>query len=293
MTSRAFGRTGLLVPRIGLGTGPLGDPAMDEREVEILLLGALDLGVTLVDAARSYGLAEERIGRHLARHRPEVVLSTKVGYGIDGFADWTGPCVTAGIDEALRRLRTDWLDIVHLHSCPVETLRRGDVLAALLDAVVAGKVRVAAYSGEGEALAWAVASGAFGAVQSSVNLCDRASLAATIPAARDRGIAVLAKRSLCNGVWRHDQRPSQPDLAEYWQRWHALGLPLPGWDSLELAARFAAHTAGVDGALVGTTRLENLRRVVELAGRGPLPAEAAASLQDGYGVVGAQWAGLV
>ena len=166
--------------------------------------------MTLVDAARSYGLAEERIGRHLARHRSEVVLSTKVGYGVDGVADWTGPCVAVGIDEALRRLRSDWLDIVHLHSCPVETLRRGDVLAALLDAVVAGKVRVAAYSGEGEALAWAVASGAFDAVQSSVNLCDRASLTSAIPAARERGVAVLAKRALCNGVWRHDEPPPSP-----------------------------------------------------------------------------------
>jgi aryl-alcohol dehydrogenase-like predicted oxidoreductase len=293
MTARAFGRTGLAVPRIGLGAGPLGDPTLDEREVEILLLGALDLGVTLVDAARSYGLAEERIGRHLARHRSEVVLSTKVGYGVDGVADWTGPCVAAGIDEALRRLRADWLDIVHLHSCPVETLRRGDVLAALLDAVVAGKVRVAAYSGEGEALAWAVASGAFDAVQPSVNLCDRANLTSAIPAARERGVGVLAKRALGNGVWRHAERPSQPDLAVYWERWHDLGLPLPDWDPLELAVRFAAHAPGVDCALVGTARIENLRRVGELADRGPLPRDVLDVLEDRYRAVGAAWPGVV
>lgn len=293
MTARAFGRTGLLVPHVGLGAGPLGDPALDEREVEILLLGALDLGVTLVDAARSYGLAEERIGRHLGRHRADVVLSTKVGYGVEGHPDWTGPCVAAGVDAALRRLRADWLDIVHLHSCPLETLRRGDVLAALLDAVVAGKVRVAAYSGEGEALAWAVGSGAFGAVQTSVSLCDRASLGAAIPTARERGVGVLAKRALGNGVWRHGERPSQPDLAAYWQRWRALGLPLPGWDPLELAVRFAAHAPGVDCALVGTTRLENLRRAVELADRGPLPADALAAHDDRYRAVGAAWPGVV
>jgi aryl-alcohol dehydrogenase-like predicted oxidoreductase len=266
---------------------------MDEREVEILLLGALDLGVTLVDAARSYGLAEERIGRHLGRHRTEVVLSTKVGYGIDGLADWTGPCVAAGIDEALRRLRTDHLDIAHLHSCPLETLRRGDVLAALLDAVVAGKVGIAAYSGEGEALAWAVASGAFGAVQSSVNLCDRTSLASVIPAALGRGVAVLAKRTLCNGVWRHAERPSQPDLNEYWRRWHALELPLPGWDPLELALRFAAHAPGVDCALCGTTRLENLRRIVDLVTNGPLPADVSKALATTYDSIGGSWCGVI
>ncbi|HPS78218.1 MAG TPA: aldo/keto reductase [Thermoanaerobaculaceae bacterium] len=291
--TRALGTTGLEVGPLGLGAGPLGDPAMDEREVERLLVGALDLGVTLVDTARSYGLAEERIGRHLARRRSEVVLSTKVGYGIDGHADWTGPCVAAGIDEAMRRLRTDHLDIVHLHSCPLETLRRGDVLVALLDAVVAGKVRVAAYSGEGEALAWAAASGAFGAVQTSVNLCDRASLATVVPGTRAHGLGVLAKRTLCNGVWRDETLPPQPDKAEYWRRWHALDLPLTGWDPLELAVRFAAHAPGVDAALVGTTRVENLRRTVELAARGRLPADVLAALDDRYRETGNAWPGVV
>ena len=79
MESRPFGNTGLEVSAVGLGTGQIGDPKLGEDLVEELLLGALDAGVTLIDTARSYGLAEERIGRHLKHRRDEFVLATKGG----------------------------------------------------------------------------------------------------------------------------------------------------------------------------------------------------------------------
>ncbi|HRC54963.1 MAG TPA: aldo/keto reductase, partial [Kofleriaceae bacterium] len=164
MQTRAFGDSGLQVSIVGLGAGSIGEATTPDAEVEQLLNTALDAGVTLVDTARSYGLSEERLGSLLQGRRQRVVLSTKIGYDMAGIPDWTGPCIEAGVDAALRRLRTDWLDIVHLHSCGLDVLQRGDVVAALGRAVEAGKVRVAAYSGEGEALRWAVTSGAFGAV---------------------------------------------------------------------------------------------------------------------------------
>ena len=68
-----------------------------------LLHHALDLGLTLIDTARSYGLSEERIGRHLGRRRDEFVLSTKVGYDAPGHPDWTYGCVIAGVDAARDR----------------------------------------------------------------------------------------------------------------------------------------------------------------------------------------------
>src|SRR5947199_5465691 len=176
MELRPFGTTGLTVPVLGFGAGHVGDPALDETEVGRLLNGALDLGVTLIDTARSYGLSEERIGRHLAGRRDEFVLSTKVGYGIPGHDDCTGPVIAAGADAALGRLRTDRIDIVHLHSCPLAVLERCEVTAALQAAVAAGKARVGAFSGDNEPLDWAVASGAFGSIETSVNLVDQRAL---------------------------------------------------------------------------------------------------------------------
>lgn len=293
MEKRPFGKTGLTVPILGFGGGHIGDPALSEEEVGRLLHGALDLGVTLIDTARSYGLSEERIGRHLSHRRDEFVLSTKVGYGVPGVADWTGPVITAGVDAALGRLRTDRIDIVHLHSCPIETLEQGEVIAALRAAVAAGKVRVAAYSGDNEPLEWAIASGAFGSVELSVNLVDQRGIDRALPRTRERGLGVIAKRPAANAPWRFAERPEAADVALYWERWRSLSLdPGPyGWT--ELALRFAAHQEDVHCAIVGTGRLEHLRQNVEQVEKGPLPAEAVAAIRAAFSDHGADWGGQI
>jgi aryl-alcohol dehydrogenase-like predicted oxidoreductase len=102
----------------------VGDPQLDDAEVGRMLNLAVDAGVNLFDTAPSYGISEERLGRHLAGRRKEVVLSTKLGYGVPGIADWIGACITAGVEQALRLLRTDYLDIAHFHSCPRAVLEQ-------------------------------------------------------------------------------------------------------------------------------------------------------------------------
>jgi len=148
MEQRIFGKTGLKVSVLGFGAGHIGSENFSENEAESLLNQVVDSGITLIDTARAYGLSEERIGKYLSHRRKDFVLSTKVGYGVIGFENWTYECVRAGIDEALRLLRTDYIDIVHLHSCPIGTLQWGEPLRALEESVHDGKIRVAAYSGE-------------------------------------------------------------------------------------------------------------------------------------------------
>lgn len=292
-TRRPFGATGLLVPPLGLGAGELGGSLLDDAAASRLLNAALDLGVTFIDTARSYGLSEERIGRHLAHRRAEFVLATKVGYGVEGEADWTAGCVRRGIDEALRRLRTEVIDVVLLHSCGMEALRDEGILGALEEARRAGKLRVAGYSGEGAPLRWAVESGRFGAVECSVNLCDQRGLEAVLPAAVAGGLGVIAKRPLANAPWRHALKPERRDQATYWARWRSLRLERGGIEWDELALRFAAHAPGVSCGIVGTTRLEHLRRNVELAARGPLPPELVEAARVAFRASDSGWEGLV
>lgn len=117
MLHRPFGATGVTVPALGFGAMQIGAPDVSEADAERALNAALDLGVTLIDTARSYGESEARIGRYLSHRRSELVLSTKVGYGVEGVPDWTYECVRRGVDAARARMRTDFIDIVHLHSC--------------------------------------------------------------------------------------------------------------------------------------------------------------------------------
>jgi aryl-alcohol dehydrogenase-like predicted oxidoreductase len=293
MELRPLGRTGLTVSPVGLGAGRFGGDDLSQSQVDRLVRGAIDTGVCLFDTARSYGLSEERLGRALAGRREGVVLSTKVGYGVPGLPDWTGPCVSAGVDAALSRLHTDRLDLVHLHSCGLDLLRRGDVVEALLRAVEAGKVRVAAYSGEGEALDWAIRCGAFGSIQCSLSAADRVNATGAIGEARARGLGVLVKRPLADAPWRFAERPAAPDVGVYWDRFQSLRLEPGDLPWAELLARFAAFAPGVSAILVGTGNPAHLGDIVEAVGRGSLPPDVEEGLRAAFAREGATWVGVV
>ncbi len=291
---RPLGRTDLEVSVLGLGGGPLGDPLLPDAEADLLVRTALDLGVDLIDTAPSYGESEVRLGRILGNGlRDRVVLSTKLGYGVPGVPDWTGRCIRAGIEQALRRLATDRIDIAHLHSCPADVLERGEVIEALHDAVRAGSVRVAAYSGDGDGLAWAVASRAFGSVQLSLNPWDQAGLDAALPACRLAGVGVLAKRPLANAVWALSEPPDADDLREYSRRFRMLALDPEGLAWPELALRFTGYQPGVDGCLIGTRRAARLADAVAAIARGPLPARTTRRIRAAWRREGMGWRGVV
>lgn len=269
MPMRHFGNTGLKVSALGYGAGSIGDAAMGEKQVALLLNSALDLGVNLFDTAPSYGISEERIGRHLSHRRQDLVLSTKVGYGVPGVPDWTAPVISAGVDQALKKMKTDYLDIVHLHSCPLDVLEQGEVTAALDACVQAGKVRVAAYAGDNEALTFAIRDHRFNSVIASANFCDQQFLNSQLGEAKQRGLGVIAKRPMANAPWRFSERPVGHYVEPYWERFKAMdflfGSPLD-----EIALRFVAFTWGIDSCIVGTSSVENLQRNAASIAKGRL-----------------------
>jgi aryl-alcohol dehydrogenase-like predicted oxidoreductase len=292
MLTRPFGTTGLTVSAIGLGTGGIGHPDLDDALAGEVLQGALDLGVTLIDTARSYGEAEARIGRFLARRRSEFVLVTKGGYGADLVPDWTHAAVVRGIERALVTMQTDVIDVFLLHSCPKDTALRDDILEALERARLAGKVKVTGYSGEGEALGACVRSGSFGAVECSVSLFDQRNLDAIIPSAEARGVGVIAKRPLANAVF---SIPSWPDdeHADYWQRMQAMQLDVPPGGWVPLATRFAAFAPGVSSAVVGTSSLGHLEEAVRALDVGDLDLDHRNRILTAFATKDRGWDGKV
>lgn len=288
---RRYGQSDIEVSALGLGAGQIGDARLDEASVGKLLNAAVDAGITLIDTARGYGLSEERIGRHLARRRSEIVLSTKLGYGIDGFADWTGPCITAGIEAALQRLQTDRIDIVHLHSCPAETLARGEVIDALEAAKQAGKVRAVAYSGENADLDYAVDCGRFDGFMASLNLCDQRVIDRVLP--RITGKGFIAKRPSANHPWRFAERPLGDYCEEYWLRWRAMEISNFGYAWGEIAIRFATSVPGVSSAIVGTANAANLAQNIEWFGLGPLPDYQIGNLRAAFLQHDRDWIGQI
>ncbi len=276
------------VSLLGYGAGHIGGD-MDEDYCGHLLNSLLDSGINLFDTARGYGFSEERIGRHLSWRRGEIILSTKVGYGVEGQADWTGPCVTAGIERALGLLRTDYIDIVHLHTCPREVLERGEVTAALLAAREAGKIRYAAYSGDNADLLYAVGSELFDGFEASFNICDQQIVGETFPLIRSMGAGFIAKRPLANSPWRFAVQPVGNYAEEYWKRWQAMALPDFGIAPAELALRFTAFTDGVSSCIAGSTNLEHIQANLAALEKGPLPPEVYAAVRSAFAAEGAHW----
>ena len=289
--AREYGGTGLMVSSIGLGAGQIGDARLTESEVSNLLHGAVDLGVTLIDTAPSYGLSEERIGRHLGSRRHEYVLSTKLGYGVAGIEDWTGPCITAGIEQALRLMRTDRIDIAHLHSCPRGTLERGDVITALEQAKRAGKIRAMAYSGENDDLTYAVATARFDGFMASLNLCDQRVIDDVLPNIAGKGF--IAKRPSANHPWRFSALPVGDYCEEYWRRWQAMNPPNHERQWGEVAIRFALSVPTVSSAIVGTGSIAHLKQNLAWAEAGQMQPAWFAAIRARFREHDRDWIGQI
>ena len=223
-----------------------------------------------------------------------MVLCTKGGYFVEGAPDWTPEAITYGIHRALRQLKTDYLDIFLLHSCPLEVLRREELLDALTQAKEAGKIREAGYSGEGAALEWALRSGRFTVLECSVNVVDQRSLGSGVVAeAQERGIGVLAKRPLANACFTYPISPGANDVGIYWGRLQKLKVEpgTLGW--AELALRFAAFAPGVSSAIAGMRTVPHLEANAAALGGGPLDAPMAASIRQAFTSAGASWDGII
>ena len=281
------------MPVLGFGAGHIGGEDLSEAEAGRLLNEVLDLGITLIDTAPGYGRSEERIGRHLAHRRDDFVLVTKCGYGVPGLPDWTPACITAGVDQALRRLQTDHLDVMLFHSCPRWVLDTEGLVAALDAAVRSGKVRAAGYSGENEDLAHALGIASLTVFETSINLSDQRSLMTAVPRAQQRGAGIIAKRPLGNAPWRYPERPVGNYAEVYWERMQAMGLDPGGLDWGEFALRFAAFAPGVGTAIVGSSRIEHLRRNVGAIAKGPLPSDVVENVRERFRTCDRDWVGQI
>ena len=259
---------------LGFGGSEIGYQRVSGRTVARLLGSALDAGLNVIDTAECYENSEELIGRALGARRAEVHLFTKCGHGAGwSRADWRPAALLSSIERSLRRLATDHVDLIQLHSCSLAHLRRGDVIAALERARERGWVRYLGYSGDGEAARYAIECGRFDTLQTSISVADQEAVELTLPLAVDRQMGVIAKRPLANVAWRYERRPSESYHETYWSRLRKLDyrfLKSPG-TAATTALRFTLSVPGVHTAIVGTTKPERWPENAALLSAGALP----------------------
>jgi predicted aldo/keto reductase-like oxidoreductase len=144
LPKRVLGRTKEKVAILGLGTAPVGEGPVGVEEGIKIFSEAMDRGVNYVDTARIYGNAEEILGHIIPKQRDKLFVVTKVSTD-------NGARAEQSLNESLGRLKTDYIDLVHIHSIGSKNIDRvlasGGVLEFLLKQKEAGKIRFIGISG--------------------------------------------------------------------------------------------------------------------------------------------------
>src|SRR5262245_58282547 len=219
---RKLGKTGLSVAILGFGGAEIGYSNTSPETVSNLLNAALDAGLNVLDTAECYVGSEEQIAKAVGHRRKEYYIFTKCGHWTEGGLkpDWSKPALLKSIERSLKRLNTDVIDLVQLHSCSIDDLKKGECIEALEQAKKEGKTRFIGYSGDSEAAKFAVESGRFDTLQTSLNIVDQEPIDLTLPLAVEEDMGVIVKRTIANAIWRKDK----PDgyTAEYFKRMKEL-----------------------------------------------------------------------
>ncbi len=298
MERRVLGKTGMNVSVLGFGGAEIGFEGAEQATVEKLLTAAIDQGLNAIDTAECYVNSEEMIGHAVAKRRSDFYLFTKCGHGANYTEDaWSARDIEKSIDRSLKRLQTDYVDLLQLHSCSGEILKKGEVVEALQAAQKAGKVRFIGYSGDGEDALLAINMNVFDTLQTSVSIFDQQCIDMTLPLALEKNMGVIAKRPIGNAVWRHSSKPANEYVHEYWDRLQKLKYDFINGDAgktSEIALRFTLSAPAVTTMIVGTTNPSRWRDNADLIAAGKLSeSELTAIRERWYEVADQSWVGQV
>jgi aryl-alcohol dehydrogenase-like predicted oxidoreductase len=290
-----LGRTGVGVTTLGFGAMELRNAA-DEHAAAGLLNAVLDAGITIIDTSPDYGPSEELIGAGIAHRRDEYFLASKCGCQVepppvgDGFPGhlYDRRNIRAGVEQSLRRMRTDHLDLVQVHMSPSRsTLEEHDAIAELQALRDEGKARFIGMSGTLPELPDHIAMGVFDAFQIPYSALEREHEDLVSSAAR-AGAGTIIRGGVARGVPEtlpatYARLPEsmrtrlERATEERKARWQAAetelrGL-LDGMTRMEFLLRFTLSHPAMHTTIVGTANPAHLADNVAAARKGPLPAD--------------------
>ena len=292
MEKRLLGKTGYEVSVLGFGSAPIGYLNAEQEKASSILNLLLDSGVNLFDTGASYPGSEQMIGKALGHRRDEIVVVSKCGGKLPDLEEkmWTPEIITKTVDRSLKNLAMDYLDVMLLHSCDLKMLQDGGLIAPLVKARDAGKIRFLGYSGDNDAAAYAAGLDEVAVIETSINLTDQINIHAVLPICRARNLGVLAKRPIANAAWKDISQ--QQGLYKTYAKTYTdrlakmqlspsdLGFTDADWS--EIALRFTLSQPGVHSALIGTQNIDNARKNIAITGKGPLPAEVLKKITDAF-----------
>jgi aryl-alcohol dehydrogenase-like predicted oxidoreductase len=280
---RTLGRTGLEVTTLGYGAmemrgGGYG-PSVSDEEADRVLNAVLDAGINVIDTSIDYGLSEERIGKFISQRRGEYYLASKCGCVPGGSGDHvhTAENIRAGVENSLRLMKTDYLDLVQFHrSLTKQEFEAQGALQELLKLRDEGKVRFIGVSGTLPNLHEQIEMGVFDAFQIPYSAVQREH-EEVIAKASAAGAGIIIRGGAARGApsdWENRRYYMLPGT-QMQDRWNEAKLDelLDGMSRIEFTLRFTLSNRDLDTTIVGTRNLDHLRDNIDYALKGPLPQD--------------------
>ena len=293
IVKRPLGGTGANVTILSYGAmelrGRPRGPEITDADAGRLLNAVLDSGINLIDTSPDYGRSEELMGTYIGHRRDEFFLASKCGCPIEAPADAPPPYphdyrpenVRADVEQSLRRLRTDYLDLVQVHMSPSKaTLEENRTVETLRDLQAEGKARFIGMSGILPNLPDHIAMGVFDVFQIPYSAVQR-DHEELITDAADAGAGTLIRGGAARGAASEDKNwqtgPLSQDPHVGHRNWETSGiaglLSEAGMSNMEFVLRFTLSHPGLSTTIVGTSTPAHLASNIAVAQRGPLPAD--------------------
>ena len=289
LPTAVLGRTGLEVTRLGFGSAI--SRKLPDSEWAQLLGAVLDSGINFVDTANDYGVnwdvpAEEQIGKHISGRRSEYILATKCGCapGADGHV-WTKENAIRGLHESLKRMKTDYVDIMQYHNPTVDEAKSGDLIAVLQDMKEQGKVRWLGISTTLPHLPYYLETGVFDTFQIPYSALERQHEDWIAESAK-AGTGIIVRGGVAQGEPGADATERR---SEKWAKFEDAGLDElreEGESRTTLILRYTLAHPNADTNIVGTSRVGHLRENIAGISKGPLSADTYAEMKRRLDSVG-------
>ena len=284
LPSATLGRTALDVTRLGYGAmevrGPRiwGGRTVSEEQARTILNAVLDAGINFIDTSNDYGRSEEFIGKYIAGRRDEYILATKCGCTVvrrDDTTDdtphvWTRENLFRGLEESLKRMKTDHVDIMQLHNPPVEATEAGDLVEVLQEMRRQGKTRFIGISTTLPHLPTYLSWGVFDTFQIPYSALEREH-EEWITQSRQSDIGTIIRGGVARG------EPGEGlGNADRWAKFEEAELDElrePDESRSAFMLRFSLSHPYVDTIIAGTLQPEHLAENVAAVQRGLLSPE--------------------
>lgn len=285
--SIALGKTGLMVSKVGLGTVEIGlaygigaKEIPSAQEADTMLKSAVEMGVTYIDTARGYGLAEERIGKSGIGETPGIVIGTKCGQFLKNEPDLHGAelekRIREDIETSRQMLKRDVLQLVQFHNELADYTDFREIIDILQKLKDEGRIEHVGMAARGEEVPLAaIESGFFETLQVAYSILDQRMAPTVLPEAQKNNVGIINRSVLLQGTLSPGMKKLPAALAALRAQAEKADAvaQVAGMDLPTLAFRFVISNPAVSTALLGTTKPSRFKAALDAANAGQLPQD--------------------